>query len=192
MTPEQSSKLREAFPPEAIGKLPKGGTQLDFVGHAAVTDRLLEIDPNWSWEPVAFAEDGGPLIRTVGQQYELWGRLTVCGVTRTEVGTCGVKDFEPSKQLVSDFVCRGAMRFGVALDLWTKGALESEVVSHAAVEDERKRLGRLIAEIKGVDGAADRLKEVWREANLPGLPAMTKPDDFAEVTEICHQVLQSV
>ena len=192
MTPEQSAKLREPFPPEAIGTLPKGGTELPFVGHAAVTDRLLSIDPNWSWEPVAFAEDGGPLIRTVGQQYELWGRLTVCGVTRTEVGTCGVKDFEPSKQLVSDFVCRGAMRFGVALDLWTKGALESEVVSHAAVEDERKRIGRLIAEIKGVDGAADRLKEVWREANLPKLPAMTKPDDFAEVTEICHQVLQSV
>ncbi len=119
--------LRKPFPPEAIGKLPKGGTQLDYVGHAAVTDRLLSVDPNWTWEPVAFAEDGGPLIRTNGNMLELWGRLTVCGVTRTEVGTCGIKDFEPSKQLVSDFVCRAAMRFGVALDLWSKEQLQPPV-----------------------------------------------------------------
>jgi hypothetical protein len=70
--------------------------------------------------------------------------------------------------------------------------LESEVVSHAAVEDQRKRVGRLIAEVQDLDGGDERLRNEWRDANLPGLATMTKPDDFAEVTEICHQVMQSV
>ena len=24
---------------------------LDYVGHAALTDRLLDVDPSWTWEP---------------------------------------------------------------------------------------------------------------------------------------------
>lgn len=191
MNLEQSSKLREAFPPEAIGKLPKGGTQLDFVGHAAVTDRLLEVDPMWSWEPVAFADDGGPLIRQNGQMFELWGRLTLCGVTRTEVGTCGIKDFEPSKQLVSDLICRAAMRFGVALDLWSKDSLESEIVSKDMVETQRKRVGRLIAEAKAGGDVGDWLRSEWVTSGLPGLASMTSPDDFAQATELVHQAMAS-
>jgi hypothetical protein len=35
--------------PKIVGKLPKGGTQLDFVGHADITRLLLEIDPTWRW-----------------------------------------------------------------------------------------------------------------------------------------------
>ena len=30
-----------------VGKLPRGGTQLDFVGHADITKILIEIDPLW-------------------------------------------------------------------------------------------------------------------------------------------------
>jgi len=26
---------------------------LDYVGHAALTDRLLDVDPSWHWEPLA-------------------------------------------------------------------------------------------------------------------------------------------
>jgi hypothetical protein len=120
MTPEAAASLREPFPPEAVGKLPRGGTQLDYVGHAAVTDRLLQVDPLWTWEPLAVAPDGGPLIRTVGKDAELWSRLTVCGHTRIGVGTAAATSFELSKQLVSDALRNAAMRFGVALDLWTK------------------------------------------------------------------------
>lgn len=120
MTPEQQAALRAPFPKSAIGKLPKGGTQLDYVGHAAVTDRLLAVDPAWSWEPFALAPDGGPLVRESGKEAKLWIRMTVCGVTRVAVGIAPVNAFELDKQLISDAIRNGAMRFGVALDLWSK------------------------------------------------------------------------
>ena len=59
MTPEQAGALRAPFPKSAIGRMPKGGTFLDYVGHAATTQRLLEVDPAWTWEPVAFDDRGG-------------------------------------------------------------------------------------------------------------------------------------
>src|SRR5690242_16134863 len=82
MTPKAATDLRKPFPPESVGKLPKGGTMLDYVGHAAVTDRLLTVDPNWTWEPFALDANGLPAI----QNGNLWIRLTVCGVTRIGVG----------------------------------------------------------------------------------------------------------
>src|SRR5699024_2940083 len=48
MNKEQTMALRRPFPPESVGRLPKGGVMLDYVGHAAVTDRLLTVDPEWS------------------------------------------------------------------------------------------------------------------------------------------------
>lgn len=127
MKPEQAAALRAPFPREAIGKLPKGGAQLDYVGHAAVTDRLLAVDAEWSWEPVAWAEDGGPLIRYGAKEASLWIRLTVCGVTRIGVGICPASAFELEKQLVSDALRNAAMRFGVALDLWSRQPLLDDV-----------------------------------------------------------------
>ena len=37
--------------PECGGAHHKDATHLDYVGHAALTDRLLDADPNWYWEP---------------------------------------------------------------------------------------------------------------------------------------------
>ena len=82
--------LREPFPANLVSKLPKPtkaqteavranfkagirckicGTwhhpdvvHLDYVGHAALTDRLLDCDPNWGWEPVAYGPNGTPLM----------------------------------------------------------------------------------------------------------------------------------
>ena len=44
MTPDKATALRKPFPPESIGKLPKGGMQLDYVGRAMtdMTPRLTE------------------------------------------------------------------------------------------------------------------------------------------------------
>lgn len=135
MTPEAAAALREPFPDSAIGKLPKGGTQLDYVGHAAVTDRLLKVDPLWTWEPLATADDGGPLVRIGGKDAELWIRMTVCGVTRIGVGTAPAGSFELAKQLVSDAIRNAAMRFGVALDLWSREDLhDAESQARAAAE----------------------------------------------------------
>lgn len=112
MTPESATALRKPFPPESVGRLPKGGAMLDYVGHAAVTDRLLTVDPEWSWEPFALGPDGLPAPDREGN---LWIRLTVCGVTRIGVG-----DGKNAKERIGDAIRNAAMRFGVALDLWAK------------------------------------------------------------------------
>lgn len=118
----KATELRKPFPPEVIGKLPKGGVMLDYVGHAAVTDRLLTVDPEWSWEPMAFDQFGSPMLDKDGN---LWIRLTICGMTRIGVG-----DGKNMKERVGDALRNAAMRFGVALDLWAKENLVE--FSHAA------------------------------------------------------------
>lgn len=112
MTPEAATALRKPFPKESIGQLPKGGVLLDFVGHAAVTDRLLTVDPEWTWEPLAVDDRGLPVLDHAGN---LWIRLTICGVTRIGVG-----DGKSAKECIGDALRNAAMRFGVALDLWAK------------------------------------------------------------------------
>lgn len=164
------AKLREDFPPEVIGKLPRvtckacsnrncgndshkprkcdgqgradrtacngwlspAHIHIDFVGHAHVTDRLLSADPGWTWEPLAFGEDGLPLIARNGNDAVLWIRLTVAGVTRLGVGTAPAGGFEVEKQLIGDAIRNAAMRFGVALTLWAKADLESSLTHETA------------------------------------------------------------
>lgn len=116
MTPEEATALRKPFPASAIGQLPKAGVKLDYVGHAATTDRLLSVDPEWTWEPFALDEHGLPALDRRGN---LWIRLTVCGVTRVGVG-----DGNSAKEVIGDAIRNAAMRFGVALDLWSKEELE--------------------------------------------------------------------
>ena len=143
--------LRQPFPAHQISKLPKetkkqreereadrskgincqicGGwhhrnaVHLDYVGHAAMTDRLLDTDPLWSWEPAAF-RDGLPAFDNTGG---LWIKLTVCGVTRLGYGHAAAKpQMDPGareKEVIGDALRNAAMRFGAALDLWHKGDL---------------------------------------------------------------------
>lgn len=137
------AKLREQFPPDMIEKLPKpirkgaweGGRSqrchichgyhviedsihLDYVGHANTTNRILDVDPFWEWEPLAYTEAGLPLFDKVGG---LWIKLTICGVTRLGYG-----DGPNPKEIIGDAIRNAAMRFGVALDLWSKIDLHAE------------------------------------------------------------------
>ena len=118
-----AEKLRRPFPPEQIGKLPRGGTALDYVGHADVTSRLLEADPEWNWEPLATDEHGLPLFDTDSQDRPvgLWIKLTAGGVTRLGYGSVPSSQNDAVKVLIGDALRNAAMRFGVALDLWAKG-----------------------------------------------------------------------
>lgn len=134
-------RLREPFPPNQISLLPKpykrdspkgkcpecGGwhglpaVHLSYVGHAALTDRLLECDETWSWEPLAFGPDGLPLLDKDGG---MWIRLTVCGVNRLGYGDAqGKTGPDAMKERIGDALRNAAMRFGAALDLWHKGDL---------------------------------------------------------------------
>jgi hypothetical protein len=139
--------LRVPFPDHQISKLPKptkaqtdavkndfkkgirckicGGwhhpdvVHLDYVGHAALTDRLLDADPNWNWEPVT--ETGLPMI---DQNKGMWIKLTVCNVTRLGYGHAeGKQGGDAIKEVIGDALRNAAMRFGAALDLWHKGDL---------------------------------------------------------------------
>ena len=120
-------RLRKPFPSEMIGQIPRGKgsnrVMLDYVGHAAVTDRLLDVDPNWNWEPLALDEKGRPRFEhdSEGNFIGFWIRLTVCGVTRLGYGSLTGSSPDPIKELIGDAIRNAAMRFGVALDLWIKG-----------------------------------------------------------------------
>ena len=105
--------------PNIVGKLPKGGRQLDFVGHADVTKFLLEIDPNWSWVPIQW-DNGRPAIHVENGIATMWGELRVLGQARLGVGSVEAKKPDLDKELVSDFLRNAAMRFGICLSLWTK------------------------------------------------------------------------
>jgi hypothetical protein len=122
--------LRAPFPAHQISKLPKRNNKtgstvyLDYVGHAALTDRLLDADPNWSWEPFALDDRGIPAIDGYGG---MWIRLTVCGVTRIGYGHAGDKSGgDAVKEVIGDALRNAAMRFGAALDLWHKGDLHKD------------------------------------------------------------------
>jgi hypothetical protein len=106
--------------PKIVGKLPKGGMQLDFVGHADVTKMLIEIDPEWTWEPTAFDVNGLPAYRVENGMAHMAGWLTILGVRRLGVGSVMHNKPDLLKELISDFIRNASMRFGVCLSLWTK------------------------------------------------------------------------
>lgn len=110
---------------------------LDYIGHAGVTDRLLEVDPLWEWEPLATDESGLPLFDKLGG---LWIKLTVCGVTRLGYGDAAGKSASTTavKEIIGDAIRNAAMRFGVALDLWSKSDLHSQK-NPGAIDDDTPR-----------------------------------------------------
>lgn len=119
MNAEQAAQLRAPFPADLIGTLPKAGKKMKFVGHAPVTDRLLQVDPEWTWEPMGVDQHGLPAF---DQDGGLWIWLTVCGVRRPGYGEAGTN--APQKEVIGDAIRNAAMRFGVALDLWNEDLAE--------------------------------------------------------------------
>lgn len=98
------------------------GKPLDYLGHADVTDLLLVHDPHWNWEPVAWTDQGLPGIVKDAQGWPvgLWIRLTIHGVTRLGYGNCAPGKDDAVKELIGDAIRNAALRFGVALQLWSK------------------------------------------------------------------------
>lgn len=146
LTQKQWEGLREPFPPESIGKLPKpyrsdsqkgqcrecGGyhglpaVHLDYVGHAVITNRLNLVDPDWNWAPMAFDDHGAPAL---DGEKNLWIWLTIGGKTIPAVG-----DGKNMKERIGDAIRNGAMRFGVALELWAKEELEDWAIERGERE----------------------------------------------------------
>jgi hypothetical protein len=164
--------------PNCHAYITTGHIDLDYVGHANCTNRLLEVDPTWTWEPFSLDPRGLPALDTEGN---LWIRLTILGSTKPGVG-----DGPNMKERIGDAIRNAAMRFGVALDLWAKIPLQHELpdtngqVSHDPVtgevpipDDEVRLIDRFrLIELKklekalGVDGDDKREKRLawyaWR------------------------------
>ncbi|GAA3155463.1 hypothetical protein GCM10010449_85000 [Streptomyces rectiviolaceus] len=104
-------------------QMPNGGhIDLAYVGHAEATNRLLNVDPFWDWEPLTVDERGLP---QVDGYRGLWIRLTVCGMSRLGYGHAGDKTGgDAVKEIIGDAIRNAGMRFGMALDLWTSSDLE--------------------------------------------------------------------
>ena len=121
MNPEQAQALRAPFANDLIETRTIAGRSISYLNHAIVTDRLIQVDPNWSWEPMGINLDGTPVIDGVGG---LWIRLTLCESTRIGYGASDAhqKGADAIKSAISDAIKNAAMRFGVALDLWAKEA----------------------------------------------------------------------
>ena len=100
----------------------KEGKALDYLGHADVTDLLLTHDPHWNWEPLAWTDAGLPGVvkDKEGWPVGLWIKLTVHGVTRLGYGNCPPGKDDAIKELIGDAIRNASMRFGVALQLWSK------------------------------------------------------------------------
>lgn len=103
-------KLKEPFPLDQIGFLPKGhsGDQVLAIPYLDSRDLMERLDDvvgagNWSfdWQPMA-AE--GVAVK---------GILTVAGVTRSDVGESGADDDSKWKSAVTDAFKRCAVQFGL-------------------------------------------------------------------------------
>lgn len=224
---DRFKRLRDPFEPHQIGKLPRttcrdcsksqtkvcgqhkkkecrfcgnwmtaAHIDLDYVGHAAVTDRLLEVDPEWTWEPMSVdPQTGVPLLVNNGST--LWIKLTVLGVSRIGVGTVEDGKFEAEKQLIGDAIRNAAMRFGVALDLWSKEDLSRpEESTHEvrqntsqpseALEEPQESAAESVVEMasdetyasigEGIQSLTEKgnsLLREWWKSNLPSFATKT-------------------
>lgn len=179
--------LRKPFDPSQIDKLPKilsrddkdrgrcepgskysadgtycGGyharaVHLDYVGHAQTTARLLDADPAWFWEPVAWDDNGLPRLDGQGG---LWIRLTVGGMTRLGYGDAqGKQGPNAVKEAIGDALRNAAMRFGVALDLWSKSDI------HTTVEQTTAR--EWLVEAQAAE-SVEAVRAIWQQARAAG------------------------
>jgi hypothetical protein len=163
---KQTEQLRKvlhdyAVPdPKIVSKLPKGGTTLDFVGHADITRILIEIDPEWQIEPAMVDMNGLPAVVVTGNMVQAGFWMTLLGQSRYCVGSVEERKADRYKELLSDGIRNGAMRFGIALHLWTKAEWED--------------LGA--TPVKPVAGKPKQETDVMRPAH---------PDSIKKFIEVC-------
>lgn len=105
--------------PKIVGTIPRNGINLAYVSHADITKILIEVDPEWSWQPIAW-ENGRPAINVENGTATMWATLTLLGKSMLGVGSVRADKQDLDKELVGDFLRNAAMRFGIALSLWSK------------------------------------------------------------------------
>ncbi|HEY7823472.1 MAG TPA: Rad52/Rad22 family DNA repair protein [Acidimicrobiia bacterium] len=115
----QLYELARPFPEQLISKKPGGKFQADYVNHAVVTARLLEIVGPYQWEIARVITNAdGVAVGCIGRL-----TVTVDGTVSTieEVGDVervGDNSASNLKSASSDAFKRAAMRLGLGLHLW--------------------------------------------------------------------------
>ena len=126
MSEELNTKLLRAVldqyatpDPKIVGTIPRNGINLAYVSHADITKILIEVDPSWSWQPVEWV-NGRPAINVENGTATMWASLTLLGKSMLGVGSVRADKQDLDKELIGDFLRNAAMRFGIALSLWSK------------------------------------------------------------------------
>ena len=165
---------------------------LKYVGHAALTNRLLDVDPQWNWEPMTY-RDGLPAFDSTGG---LWIKLTICGLTRIGYGAAAGSSKDVGareKEVIGDALRNAAMRFGAALDLWHKGDLNEETKDSTLIKSptpyvipfgkhKGKRLSQLtVLEItKYIEFITNSAKSSNKPVTGPGKEFMEKAEVYLD------------
>lgn len=147
---------------------------LNYVGHAGITERLNECDPEWNWEPAALDPSGLPLIKDGG----MWIKLTVYGVTRLGFGDAqGKTGPNAVKEIIGDAIRNAAMRFGVGTYLWSKSERAEHLLEFGSEPTPRDEFAKAVEEYADAFGL-DRNK-VMRDT--------TQRPDFAQGDDECYR-----
>lgn len=145
LTPEISALLKAPFPnvswrvqskknATAQGKV----RVVAYIDARDVMDRLDEVvgPDNWSFDWI-------PITTANGEVVTAKGMLTVCGVTRSDIGEAG--DIEKSKAAVSDALKRAAVHFGCARYLYDLGAQYAALDGNSNIlPQEKARLNKML------------------------------------------------
>jgi hypothetical protein len=159
------SKMRDAlakpFPPEKVKKKRgQGNRMMDYISHGLITERLNDVDPEWSWRPIqtyTYADASGR-IHCEGVEVE----LTIGGVSRVEAGGPQRQDgfANEIKNAYSDALKRAAMRFGVALHMW-ESLVDAESDEDYADADP---LGPVLDHLAGMDSRNEPYADIKQYA----------------------------
>jgi hypothetical protein len=200
MTDEKAAQLREPFPPEKIGKLPRvtcgrcrESRERSCDDHRKskcadcgswVTSAHMHLDfvghadatdrflaVDPGWTWEPFALDGRGLP-AFDDNGGIWIRLTIAGVTRIGYGDAdGKKGANAIKEAIGDALRNAGLRFGVALDLWRK---ESAV----EVSSQPRRAESSPSDEVAVPPAATAEQTAKHDALLIGLDTAQTEDDL--------------
>jgi hypothetical protein len=114
--------------PSIVGKLPRGGITLDFVGHAEINRILIDVDVNWELVACRIRKRQTSNQRNKRHGSRCGAYLTILGKTMLGVGSVRSDKPDLDKELIGDFLrnaspCGSASVYRCGLSLSGKNLL---------------------------------------------------------------------
>jgi hypothetical protein len=146
--------------PKIVGTIPRNGINLAYVSHADITKILIEIDPNWNWQPVAWT-NGRPAVNVENGTATMWATLTLLGKSLLGVGSVRADKQDLDKELIGDFLRNASMRFGIALSLWSKQDWSDNTTIVYTSEPKRATTNHPAAKVDDREITPDEVAEIF-------------------------------